>query len=238
MTGHTFLTRWRERLPSRCSICASWPARPICEACVARFAPPLPRCRCCALPVPAGVTHCGECLLRPPPLDACIACCDYAWPWPGHIGRFKFRGEAGWAAPLATLMRSTPWVEPTLDAAHWVLPMPLAPRRLRERGFNQALELAKHMAPPGKVDARLLLRVLETPPQSGLARAERLRNLRGAFALEPTRQHALRGQRVVLVDDVMTSGASLFAAAQVLREGGAAHVAAIVFARTERPDAR
>ena len=134
-------------------------------------------------------------------------------------------------------MRSALWVEPTLGAAHCVLPMPLAPGRLRERGFNQALELATHLAPRAKVDARLLLRVRETPPQSGLARAERLRNLRGAFALEPARPHALRGKHVVLVDDVMTSGASLFAAAQVLRDGGAANVAAIVFAHTERPDA-
>jgi ComF family protein len=228
MTGPSLL--------SRCAICASWPARPVCEACVARFAPPVPRCRTCALPVPPDVAQCGECLLHPPPLDACLACCDYAWPWAERIGRFKFEGEAGWAAPLATLMRSAPWVEPMLDAADCVLPMPLASGRLRERGFNQALELARRLA-PAKVDARLLLRVRETPPQSGLARKDRLRNLRGAFALEPTRPNALHGRRVVLVDDVMTSGASVFAAAQVLREGGAAHVAAIVFARTERPDA-
>ena len=163
-----------------------------------------------------------------------MACCDYAWPWPSHIGRFKFQGEAGWAATLATLMRSTPWVEPTLEQAQHVLPMPLAPLRLRERGFNQALELARHLA-AAKVRPRLLLRTRETPAQSGLPRAQRLSNLRGAFALEPMHAHELRGRRVVLVDDVMTSGASIFTAAQVLRDAGAAHVSAVVFARTDRP---
>ena len=234
MPGFPLFSRWRERLPSRCAVCASWPSRPVCEACVARFAPPVPRCAGCALPVPEGVARCGECLRHPPPLDACLACCDYAWPWPGQVGRFKFQGEAGWAAPLAILMRATPWVEPALERADLVLPMPLAMGRLKSRGFNQALELARRLA-PGKVEARLLLRTRETAPQSTLPRAKRLSNLRGAFALEPSRAHEPRGRRVVLVDDVMTSGASLFAAAQVLREAGAAHIAGIVFARTDRP---
>jgi predicted amidophosphoribosyltransferase len=112
--------------------------------------------------------------------------------------------------------------------------MPMAPARLRERGFNQALELARRLA-PAKTDAALLLRTRETPAQSGLARAERLGNLRGAFAVEPLRAHELQGRRVVLVDDVMTSGASLFAAAAALRLAGAAHVTALVFARTDPP---
>lgn len=112
--------------------------------------------------------------------------------------------------------------------------MPLAPGRLRERGFNQALELARRLA-PAKTDAALLLRTRETPAQRGLSRAERMRNLQGAFAVEPLRADALAGRRVVLVDDVMTTGASLFSAAQVLRHAGAAHVAGIVLARTDRP---
>jgi len=234
-SGLAFLSTWRERLPSRCAVCAGWPSRPVCDACVARFAPPVPRCSTCALPVSEGVARCGECLRHPPPLDACLACCDYAWPWPGQVGRFKFQGEAGWAAPLASLMRSTPWVEPTLERADLVLPMPLAEGRLKVRGYNQALELARRLAPAARLEARLLLRTRETVPQSGLPRARRLSNLRGAFALEPMRAAAVRGRRVALVDDVMTSGASLFAAAQVLREAGASHIAGIVFARTDRP---
>ncbi|MDM0115057.1 ComF family protein [Variovorax sp. J22R133] len=226
---------WRDRLASQCAICRSWPSRPVCDACVARFAPPVSRCRTCALPVPEGAERCGECTTGPPPLDACVASCSYVWPWPERVARFKFRGEAGWAKPFSTLMRSAPWAEPALDAAQRVLPMPLGPRRLRERGFNQALELARRLA-SDKTDASLLLRTRDTPAQSGLSRAERLTNLAGAFALDPMRAGAIRGERVVLVDDVMTSGASLFAAARVLREAGATHIAAIVFARTDPPE--
>lgn len=156
------------------------------------------------------------------------------WPWPDCIAQFKFQGRAGWAAPLATLLRSAPWVEPALEQADVVLPMPLAPRRLRERGFNQAHELARRLAPQ-KTDARLWLGMRGTPAQSGPARAERPRNLHGAFALEPLRAEAVRGRRIVLVDDVKTSDASLFSAAQVLRAGGAAHITALVLARTDPP---
>lgn len=81
----------------------------------------------------------------------------------------------------------------------------------------------------------MLLRTRETTAQSGLTRAERLRNLRGAFALEPLRAVAVQGRRIVLVDDVMTSGASLFAASEVLRTAGAAHITAVVLARTDPP---
>jgi ComF family protein len=221
-------------LPSQCVVCRAWPAQPVCEACVARFAPPMPRCPTCAAPIPAGVARCADCILHPPPLDSCLAACAYVWPWPECIAEFKFRGDAGRAAPLATLLRSAPWVEPALEQADLVLPMPLAPARLRERGFNQAHELARRLD-PRKTDAALLLRVRETTAQSGLDRKARLRNLRGAFALEPLRAGAVRDRRLVLVDDVMTSGASLFAAARVLRAGGAAHITAIVLARTDVP---
>lgn len=222
------------RLPSQCEVCRAWPSQPVCDACVARFAPPKARCGACALPVPEGVARCGECVRYPPPLDACFTACTYAWPWPDCIARFKFHGDAGWAGPLATLLRSAPWVEPALEQCDIVLPMPLAPGRLRERGFNQAHELARRLS-PAKTDATLLLRTRETPAQSGLLRAERLRNLRGAFAVEPLRTDEVHGRRIVLVDDVMTSGASLFAAAETLRLAGAAHITGLALARTDPP---
>jgi ComF family protein len=222
------------RLPSQCAVCRAWPSRRVCDACVARFAPPRARCGTCALPVPEGVVQCGDCVKQPPPLDACFAAVSYAWPWPDCIAGFKFHGDAGWAGPFATLLRSAPWVEPALERCDIVLPMPLAPARLRERGFNQACELARRLS-PAKTDAALLLRTRDTPAQSGLSRADRLRNLRGAFAVEPLRADAVRGLRLVLVDDVMTSGASLFAAAETLRLAGAAHVTALVLARTDPP---
>ena len=222
---------WLGGLPSQCAVCHAWPARTLCDACVARFAQPVPRCRTCALRVPAGVAHCGACLRHPPNFDACIAAVDYGYPWAHVLAQFKFHADPGWAAALATLMRSIPWMEPTLEAADCVLPVPLSAERLRERGFNQAALLAARLS-PAKADQHTLLRLRATEVQSGLPRAQRLRNLQGAFALEPGRAAALRGQRVVLVDDVMTTGATLHAATQALREAGVAHVTAAVLART------
>jgi len=225
------LARASAAVPSQCAICRAWPARPVCEACVQRFAQPVPRCRTCALPLPAGVAQCGACIRHPPPLDACFAAVDYAYPWSDGIAQFKFRQQVGWATALAELMRHSPWTEPTLERCDLVLPMPLSAERLRERGYNQALELARRLA-RHKVDAHLLLRVRDTPPQRKLSRTARQRNVRGAFLLDPLRAGEVRQKHVVLVDDVMTSGASLFAAAQAVRQGGAASVSALVLART------
>lgn len=186
----------------------------------------------CALPLPHPAKRCGTCLKTPPPLDLCLTATAYAWPWVDLIARFKFKHRAGWAGPLATLMLSAAWVEDTLDAADWVLPIPLSAERLSERGYNQAWLLARQLRPT-KADAKLLLRTRDTPSQRSLPRAERLANLEGAFAVEPLRALQIRGKRVVLIDDVMTSGASLHTAARVLRQAGALHISAVVLARTE-----
>lgn len=233
------LRGWIEGLlssvPAQCAVCRAWPAQSVCEACVERFAQPRPRCRTCALQVPAGVDQCGRCLREPPPLALCLAAVSYAYPWSGLITQFKFHGQPGWAGALATLMRSAPWVEPVLEQADLVLPMPLARERLAERGFNQALQLARALA-PAKVRADLLLRLRNTRSQAELGLAARRGNVLGAFAVDPLQAAAVRGLRLVLVDDVMTSGASLHAAARALRQAGADSISAIVLARTEEPD--
>ena len=234
-TGLTGISRHLDacagKLPSQCSFCHAWPSQRVCEACVARFAQPATRCQRCALRVPAGVTTCGACVQSPPSFDGCLAAVDYAYPWADALAQFKFRGDPGWARALALLMRSTPWMEPALKAADRVIPVPLSTERLRERGFNQSALLARHLSGP-KTDPQTLLRLHATEAQSSLPRAQRLRNLRGAFALEPGHAASLRGQRVVLVDDVMTTGATLEAATLALREAGVAHVTAAVLART------
>ncbi len=219
-------------LPSRCAVCRSWPQSPLCDACISRFAQPQNRCTGCALPLPHPAKRCGNCLKTPPPLDLCLTATAYTWPWVDLIARYKFQQQAGWAGPLATLMLSAPWAEDTLDAADWVLPIPLSVQRLAERGYNQSWLLARQLS-PHKADAHLLLRTRDTPSQRSLPRAERLANLVDAFAVEPLRAMELRGQRVVLIDDVMTSGASLHTAARVLRQAGVASVSALVLARTE-----
>ena len=221
--------------PSRCAVCQRWPAQTICPACAARFAPAQARCETCALPVAPGVPRCGACLAAPPPLERCLVAAAYQWPWSGLIARLKFQQDVGLAGPLAALLRQAPGVAEALAQADWVLPMPLARQRLAERGYNPALLLARALA-PGRCPSAWLLRVRDTPPQRGLSRAERLRNVRGAFALEPRHAAALRGRQVVLVDDVMTTGASLNEAARTLRHAAApARITALALARTELP---
>ncbi len=236
--GHSLHKAWSSakgmHLPSRCAICRQWPAEPVCEACIARFALPRWRCQTCALQVPPGIARCGACLRQPPPLDRCLCAVDYAWPWRDLIARFKFRDAPGWDRQLAWLMRSAAWVEDPLHEADRVLPIPPSRPRLAARGYNQSWLLARTLA-PDKADATLLLRVRHTPAQRTLPRAERLANLHGAFAIDPLRAGEVRGRHLVLVDDVMTSGASLHTAARVLRQAGAAKVSAIVLARTD-PD--
>jgi ComF family protein len=165
-----------------------------------------------------------------------VAAVSYTFPWAGCIARFKFQADPSLARALTNLMRHAPWVEPALDAATWVVPMPLSPARLRERGFNQALELARHLT-PHKTHAHTLLRHGDSAHQVGASQQERLDHVRGAFWVAPERVSAIRGQRVVLVDDVMTTGASMYEAARALRAVGAAHITGLVLARTEEREA-
>lgn len=222
-------------LPSRCAICRQWPTAAVCDTCIARFAPPRMRCLHCALPVAEGVACCAGCMKSPPPLNRCLCAVDYAWPWRSLVARFKFHGQAGWDKPLAWLMRSAWLAEETLHEADRVLPIPLSRERLAERGYNQSWLLARRLA-AGKAEAGLLLRTRDTPAQHTLPRSERLANLQGTFAIDPLRAHEVRGQRLVLVDDVMTTGASLHTAARALLQAGAAQVSAIVLARTGLDD--
>ncbi|HMS26876.1 MAG TPA: phosphoribosyltransferase family protein [Burkholderiaceae bacterium] len=129
-------------------------------------------------------------------------------------------------------MQSSSQIETAIANADLVLPVPLSNERLRERGYNQAHELCKRIA-SFKSDPHLLLRVKHTDAQSRLKRTERLKNVAAAFAIDPLRTAEIKGKRVVLIDDVMTSGATLFAAAKVLRQAQAKHITGVVFARTE-----
>ena len=231
------------RLPSVCHICRRWPSQPLCAPCVERFAQPALRCPTCALTLTLALadgtslaSHCRNCAQHPSPLDACVAAVSYTFPWSGCIARFKFQADPSLARALAQLMRHAPWVEPALEATHLVVPMPLSPTRLRERGFNQALELARHLA-PHKTHAHTLLRRGDSAHQVGASRPERLAHVRDAFWIAPEQMSAVRGQRVVLVDDVMTTGASMYEAALTLRTAGAAHITGLVLARTEQSDA-
>ena len=157
---------------------------------------------------------------------------DYGYPWADIVAEFKFRGDPGWAASLAALLRSTPWAEPAIEAADWLVPIPLAMQRLGARGFNQAQRISLALCAE-KTRDDLLLRLRPGADQHTLGRTGRLRNLQGVFAAAPANAPLLQGQRLLLVDDVMTTGATLHAAAQVLRHAGAAQVGALVVARAD-----
>ena len=214
---------------------------------MARFATGERRCASCAIDLPAdlslglrpAICICAACAREKPPVDATLAAVPYDYPWSTLIGGFKFGDEPGWAAFFAGLLAKTPGVSEKLvllDSCDWIVPMPLSVERLQSRGFNQAWELAsalvRQIPTRATPDAKLLLRVKHMPPQSQLRREARLANVRGAFQVDPLRAAELAGRRVVLVDDVMTSGASVFAAARALRDAGAAEVTAVVLART------
>ena len=236
-------------LPSQCAVCRAWPASPVCNDCMARFAVQKLRCKCCAIGLPADLSMglrtapvlCMHCIRKAPPLDAVLAAVDYAYPWSDLISRYKFGEQTGWTPFFANLLLTNGAVRGIFDdlnVTDLVLAMPLSIERLQARGFNQTWELAhaliKQSGSRATADSRLLLRVKNTRPQTELLRQERLANVKGAFQVDPLRAFELKGKRVILVDDVMTSGASLFTAAQALRAAGAAHVTGIVLARTPR----
>ena len=223
-------------LPSLCAVCRGWGAQRICGDCVQRFAVRVPRCRRCALQVPAGVELCGACLTDPPPYASTLAAVDYDHPWDGLITHFKFHDSLDLARALSERMLQARGDAP---APALLVPVPLSDARLRERGYNQAWELTKRLgaALQCPIDATLLLRVKDTPHQLAFPPEQRAGNVRAAFAVEPKRRAALRGRSVTLVDDVMTTGATGAEAARTLRQAGAREVNVWVVARTPHPAA-
>ncbi|WP_291588397.1 ComF family protein [Comamonas sp. UBA7528] len=221
------------RIPSQCMACGSWPAQPLCAQCQARFAQTVARCRSCALRLPdahAGA-HCGQCLRHPPVLQHCLVAVDYGYPWALPLTQWKLHAQPAIGRHLAQwLQQHAAW--PALrDGCALTIPIPLSPQRLRSRGYNQALLLARALDCPA-IQPQLLQRTHDTPTQMRQGRAARLRNLRGAFSVPPQHQGLLRGKTVLLVDDVITTGATLQAAAQALLAAGASQVHAVALART------
>lgn len=170
---------------------------------------------------------CGRCLKVPPAFSRTHAALLYAWPVDGLIHRLKYGHELAIASALAELLLPAVAGFPLPDA---IIPMPLHPGRIRERGFNQAVEIARPLARrlgvPLLIDAAQRLR--NTPAQAGLPHDARLKNLKGAFACDAR----VAGKRVALLDDVMTTGSSLDELARAVLAAGAVEVEAWVVART------
>jgi ComF family protein len=214
------------RVAQGCLLCgARSRAGLLCPACAADL-PRLPveRCPVCALPTPGGQV-CGACLKRPPAFDRTEAVFRYQFPVDVLVQRLKYGGQTVLADWLAGTL--APAARPDL-----ILAMPLHPRRLLERGFNQAALLAGPLARRLAVDfaAEACRRERDTRPQVDLPLKARRRNIRGAFTCAAD----LTGKRVALVDDVMTTGASLDELAREVKRAGAVEVVAWVVARTVR----
>jgi ComF family protein len=176
-------------------------------------------CPLCALPATRAGGACGGCLRRPPRWDSAFALLRYEYPADGLIKVFKYGQRLAVGRVLGELMAERLAGRP-LPAL--ILPVPLHPSRERERGFNQAMELARPLAAELGIglDAGLCRRVRATPPQSTLDRRNRARNLRGAFVLRRT----LNADEVAIVDDVVTTGATAAELTATLRRGGARRI--------------
>ena len=224
-------------LPSLCALCGARGGAALCAPCRRQFlAPRRARCRACANPV--GMADlgwpCGACQARPPPFDATVAAADYASPLDQQVLQLKFGGMLALAPCFAGALHQAMLAEPRAPLPDMLCPVPLGPRRLVERGFNQALEVARPLAALLGIALHpaLVLRVLETAAQSGVAPVQRTRNIRHAFTLAPQSLALVRGRHIGVVDDVMTSGATLAELAATLKRFGAVRVTNLVFART------
>jgi len=214
-----------------CFLCRGEARSLLCEACDADLPRlPAPRCPCCALASPAGAV-CGRCLAQAPHYDATIAALSYDFPADTLIHAFKFRGELAFASFFSGLLLQK---IPSGPAVNFIVPVPLSAGRLRERGYNQAVELARPLAAATRAPLELDLceRARDAPPQMELPWAERGRNVRGAFRCT----RSLIGASVAVVDDVMTTGATLDEIASTLKAAGALRVVNWVVARTSPPN--
>jgi ComF family protein len=222
-------------LPASCALCGLESDAAVCAPCHARFlGSPGPRCRRCANPVADARWPCAACLSAAPAFDATLVAADYASPLDQLVLQLKFGGSLALAPWMGAMLARAVLAERTLPLPNVLCPVPLGPLRLVGRGFNQALEIARPLSHALGIPlrARLAIRALETAAQSGVAPAERRRNIRHAFIVAPDALAMVRGQHIGVVDDVMTSGATLNELAATFKRFGAARVSNFVFART------
>lgn len=220
---------WTGVFPPRCTLCqgVGWDNLDLCRACAEDLPRPRHRCPLCAAEVelPNGLP-CAACIRRPPAFDRVLAPFRYRAPVDFFIQQLKFHERLAMATLLAALFDLE--APPGSPAA--LIPVPLHPRRLRQRGFNQALELARHLAErrAATLLPRGLIRRRATVPQSELPAPRRRQNLKRAFKVNgvtPLPSH------VALIDDVMTTGATAHECAATLKANGVERVDVWVMAR-------
>ena len=228
---------WRQLryfvLPLRCLLCGAAGADGIdlCADCAAELPRNRSCCMRCALPLATPAQLCGECQRRAPPWDAAWAPFRYGWPLDRLESRYKFAADLAAGRVLSTLWRREPC---PIELPQLLLTVPLHRSRLRRRGYNQALELARPLARSLGVPLRhaALQRVRQTEAQTELDALSRRRNVRGAFAL---RADITLPAHVAILDDVMTTGATVAECARVLKRVGVQRVDVWALARAPSP---
>ena len=224
-------------LPAQCALCGIGCPEVLCPPCRAQHLGLLRhRCRQCANPLAdiEVALLCGRCLRQRPAYDATVTAFDYAAPVDQLLLQLKFGARLALAPLLAELLHAAIRQQSGWDTPQLLCPVPLGPARLAQRGYNQALEIARPLARLLDVplQPRLALRVRETRAQSGVAPQERQANLAHAFAIAPDHAPLLPGCHVGIVDDVMSSGHTVNALAAACKHAGAVKVSILVAART------
>ncbi len=222
-------------IPRLCLNCDThWlkPGAVFCDSCITTLPlTPQNRCDCCGINLPRSGL-CGNCLQKPPYFDQILAPYRYDTPISDLILRYKYQKRPELAAALSQSIIQ--FVAQQNSQPDLLIPVPLHPRRLRERGFNQSYELARHI---GKalsipVHKHAVERVIDTPPQAGLSKKERRRNIRHAFEVSaPLTEYS----HIALVDDVVTTGSTVNALARLLKQkSSATQVSVYAIARTTK----
>lgn len=251
-TARSWLAHQSVRLPALCQLCGLWFAsnpsnRVWCARCESNLLENKRRCIQCALAAPATaldattVYRCGACSAAPLAWQSAQVAVDYAFPWAGVIAQFKYKRHTALARPLAGLITNARHCNTTLRQADVWLGVPISQHKLGERGFNQTHLLLDHLANQlrGCAGAQhwpyskgFVTRNQQRVSQMGLGKAQRMRNLRGAFALSEQGAVGLHGKHVLLFDDVYTTGATLVALANVVQQAQPASLHVCVLART------
>lgn len=213
-------------LPLRCHLChlhLDQTRYPWCKTCHESL-PKHFRCLRCGFPTPYNMQNCGQCLTKPPPWDNLVCVGDYTFPYDILLHKFKYKGHYWLAAALARLLSDN-----IKQASPVLLAVPMHWQRRLVRGFNHSALLAQNLADQLHVDcqSQRLKRIRSTRQQQGLTRKDRLSNLKGAFAVTGSLP-----EHVALVDDVVTTGATLCELSKLLRQHGVKRIEVYCIARS------
>lgn len=234
---HVQRTLW----PPRCVLCGGTGQLPVidlCSGCAGDIQRNVRACIRCAEPLSgvapsAGALQCGACLRKPPRFDHTLCPFLYSYPLDHLVRGLKYRGRVAYGRILGEMLaREVAARSSSCPLPQAIIPVPLAPQRFRERGYNQAIELALHIERSSGIALRtdVVERTRETQEQAGLDRRARRRNIKGAFSLRmpPALRH------VAIVDDVLTTGSTVNEMARMLKRAGVKRVEVWAVARTAK----